>query len=147
MGQIIAEAAGNPYLTLQLLESLHVDDDRVTYRKLQDVIEAKLADLPSLADALLKLLTVFGRSMSVDELADAAGKQSTTTSTLTHMRSENLVRWLGEDNSPVVDVYHDKIRESVLPRIAPSERAACHRALILAAAKRVGVSFYCSYSA
>jgi tetratricopeptide (TPR) repeat protein len=136
--QIIAEAAGNPYLTLQLLESLHVDGESVTYRKLQDVIHAKLTGLPNLADGLLKLLTVFGRSISMAELAEAAGERPATISTLTRMRSEHLVRWLDEDDEPSIDIYHDKIRENVLTRIQASERKECHRILATTIERRGG---------
>ena len=136
--EIIAEAAGNPYLTLQLIESLHLDEDKVTYRTLHDVIATKLAGLPDLADGLLKLLTVFGRDISMSELAEAAGSYSTTISTLTRMRSEQLVRWLSEDAEPVLDIYHDKIRESVLAQIPNSEKSGLHHALAETIERRAG---------
>lgn len=136
--EIIAEAAGNPYLTLQLVESLHVDENRVTYRTLHDVIATKLAGLPDLADDLLKLLTVFGRDIAMSELADAAGNYSTTISTLTRMRSQQLVRWLSEDDEPVLDIYHDQIRESVLAQIPISEKCGLHHALAETIERRAG---------
>ena len=45
------------------------------------------------------------------------------------MRTERLVRMVGRDDEPLIDTYHDQIRETVLGGMEDATRRGLHRAL------------------
>ncbi len=59
-------------------------------------------------------------------MAVVANSDGQALATLTHMRSERIVRLIGSRDQLTVDTYHDKIRESVLQTMDASERRSRH---------------------
>src|SRR5262249_4090079 len=78
---------------------------------------------------LLNVVAVSGQALPVSEASRAAGHAAFAVSTLTHMRNERLIRLLGTEAEPLVDTYHDRIRETVLRQLPAEPRQALHRAL------------------
>lgn len=123
----LAETKGNPYFLEQLVDGYNVEQGQFEARPLQEIVTRKLGNLPSDATPLLQAIAVAGQSVSIELVARVAElDQSTAFSTVTHMRSERLVRMVGSAGEPVVDTYHDKIRETVREEMPTSVRHDLH---------------------
>jgi serine/threonine protein kinase/tetratricopeptide (TPR) repeat protein len=123
------QSGGNPYLLTELVGCYDPAADSFQAIPIHEVIDNKLARLPPQARDLLELISVSGQSLALDEATLAAGHDAEGLAILTHIRSEKLVRLVGREDSPMVDTYHDKIRETVLERLETSHRQSWHRSL------------------
>ena len=122
-------SGGNPFLLTELIGCYDPTADSFKAIPIHEVIDNKLTRLPSQAKDLLELIAVSGQSLKVEEATEAAGYDADGLAILTHMRSEKLVRLVGNEDSPLVDTYHDKIRETVLDRLEANCRRNWHRRL------------------
>ncbi|WP_166831168.1 serine/threonine-protein kinase [Thalassoroseus pseudoceratinae] len=119
-------AQGNPYFLEQLLEGYDHETGRFQPIPLQDVITRRLERLPDDALPLLESIAIAGQAVRLDEVAHVAGDLGSAFATITHMRSERLVRLIGSENQQLVDTYHDKIRETVLAEMDPQRHRRLH---------------------
>jgi len=94
-----------------------------------DVIKGKLKNLPKDAGRLLDTIAVSGQALLLAEASKAAGHDAPAVSTITHMRTEKLVRLVGSEENASVDTYHDKIRETVIREMDDEVRKRTHLAL------------------
>jgi serine/threonine protein kinase len=131
IGQRAAElhqaTGGNPYLIDQLIDCFNPETGAFRALPLQEVVAGRLAKLPASASSLLDLIAVSGQAIPVAEIGQAAGLEGAVFATITHMRSERLVRLIGAESEQQVDTYHDKIREVVLGQMPTSTRQELHR--------------------
>jgi len=123
------QTGGNPYLLTELISCYDPTADLFRAIPIDEVIENKLTRLPASASDLLEVISVSGQSLTVEEAARAAGHSEDGLAILTHMRSEKLIRLIGSEDSPRVDTYHDKIRETVLNGLETDCRRIWHRSL------------------
>ncbi|MCA9138066.1 MAG: protein kinase [Planctomycetales bacterium] len=123
---LFADTSGNPYFVEQLLDSFDERTGQFEPIPLDQLIDRKLARLPSHAVDLLHAIAVAGQAVALTEASEVCQKLTGAFSLVTHMRSEKLVRLIGTGDRRVVDTYHDKIRETVLSRLGESERRALH---------------------
>ena len=123
------QTGGNPYLLTELISCYDPAADSFHAIPIHEVIDNKLARLPQPASDLLEVISVSGQSLTVDEVTRAAGHAANGLAILTHMRSEKLIRLIGSEDSPMVDTYHDKIRETVLNGLENNCRRTWHRSL------------------
>ena len=93
---------------------------------LSEIIEARLQRCPAEAKHLLDVIAVAGKSAAPSEIIEVSGQSTAAFATLTHMRSERLLRLVGTQNDQMVDTYHDKIRETVLGTIGDARRRDLH---------------------
>lgn len=124
--ELLVDTGGNPYLLEQLFDGFNSETQVFEQASLHEIIEKRLAKLPPAAAQLLSAIAVSGKPVPVSEASRFVEDDSTTLQILTHMRSERLVRLIGAAEHPLVDTYHDKIRETVLRHIPPDELRAFH---------------------
>jgi serine/threonine protein kinase len=124
--ELYEAAQGNPYILDQLLEGFDAETGGFQALPLKELIARRLGRLPKGATPLLEAIAVAGQAAPLDEVARVAGNLDQAFSTVTHMRSERLVRLIGADDRRLVDTYHDKIRETVLDGMAPERRRKLH---------------------
>lgn len=124
--EVFHAAEGNPYILEQLIEAFDLATGQFQAVPLVTIIDSKLKRLPSEAVSLLEAVAVAGQAVSLAEAASVAQQSSQAFATITHMRSERMVRLIGSSQQQLVDTYHDKIRETVLGRMQPSERRGIH---------------------
>ncbi|MCA9144648.1 MAG: protein kinase [Planctomycetales bacterium] len=117
---------GNPYLLEQLADGYDHVSSSFHSASLQELIDRRLQRCPEGSRQLLELLAVVGKAVAIEELSQIANWSGSAAATLTHMRSERLVRLAGEQDAPLVDVYHDKIRETMISRMSADERKCQH---------------------
>ena len=123
------QTGGNALLLTELLSCFDPTSDSFRVMSIQEIIRSKLERLPEEAESILDAIAVSGQSLGLDEVALAAKGKHATTSVITHMRSEKLVRLIGDETLARVDTFHDKIRETVLSQMEATKRKELHGAL------------------
>jgi len=124
--RLFQAAHGNPYFLEQLIEGFDAETGQFQAIPLHESINRKLRRLPSDARALLEAVAVAGQAVKLNEVAKVSGHSTQAFATITHMRSERLVRLIGSNEQQLVDTYHDKIRETTLDGLADAERCRLH---------------------
>ena len=127
--QFFEQTGGNPFLLTELIGCYDPAADSFRAMPIHEVIDNKLARLPAEAAPLLEVIAVSGQALAWEEAMRGAEHEAAALSVMTHMRSEKLVRLIGPEHQPLVDTYHDKIRETVLDRMDPVRRRELHLAL------------------
>ncbi len=123
---IFQRTRGNPYFVEQLIEGADAENREFQTVPLNEVIDRRLERLPADAVSLLEAIAVAGQAVTVDEAAHVSEQSSQVFATMTHMRSERLVRLIGSRDQQRVDTYHDKIRETVLDGLDNARRRELH---------------------
>ena len=126
VSELFASCKGNPYFLEQLIESFDLTTGSFDPIPLAQVINKRNRRCPAGADALLKSIAVAGKAVPIDEVIQFADQSLSAYSTITHMRSEKLVRLIGDGSDGQIDTYHDKIRETVLDQLTEDERRDLH---------------------
>ena len=67
--------------------------------------------------------------MSLEEASRTAGHALPPMATISRMRNERLVRLVGPEEGPLVDTYHDRVRETILGRMEEGTSRTIHRTL------------------
>jgi tetratricopeptide (TPR) repeat protein len=132
------EASGNPLLLIELVGCFDPATDSFHALPIHEVIRNKLGRLPADAELLLEVVAISGQALAVQEASKVAGQTTAAVATLTHMRNERLIRLIGPEEKPLVDTYHDRIREAVLGQLQDGRRKALHLALAEVIEKDVG---------
>ena len=117
---------GNPYFLKQIVEGYDPQTRKFRPVPLQELIHFRLGKCPAGARRLLEIIAVAGKSVSANEVSIVAGQPANALATITHMRSEKLLRLVGDQDSILVDTYHDKIRETVIEFIEEPRRRQLH---------------------
>ena len=122
--EMTEETGGNPFLLAELARCYDPHSPSIQATQMEELLERKLLLLPAEARALLNVVVVSGYAIAADEATKSAGHHSVPLSTLTRMRSERLLRMVGDDEHMMIDTYHDRIRETVLRDMETSTRTA-----------------------
>jgi hypothetical protein len=132
------ETRGNPFLLVELVGCFDPDTDTFEPMPLHEVLARKLGRLPAEAGHLLEVVAVSGQALSLEEASRTAAHALPPMATITRMRNERLVRLIGPENSPLVDTYHDRVRETVLGGMEEGTCKTIHRTLAEVIEKDVG---------
>lgn len=139
--RIAEEAAGSPLFIDQLATAVQEQDEQEASAErfsggvlpsLADVIARRIAQLPVDARALLDVLAVAGQPVEDDVLRLATGLPALESSGLRLLQTARLVRTRTTDGRERLEVYHDRIRETAVSRIAPAAAVLAHRNLATA---------------
>lgn len=130
---VVAQAGGSPFLACELarylatrVQSTNVPTDVVG---LEDVIGARVAQLPNEARTLLEVLAIAGAPLDGTLAGDAAGVGSSWAPLAVVLRNTCLVRYGSTSGPALLEPYHDRIRESIVAGLLPEARRGHHRAL------------------
>ncbi len=104
---LLREAAGNPFLLRELSRAGRAAQGR----SLAEILRARIAALPGAERALLEVLAVAARPLSLELAGEAAGVADRARAAFDALRSVQLARSAMQPAS--LECYHDKIRESV----------------------------------
>lgn len=135
------ETGGNPFLLLELISCFDPESDTFRAIPMHEVIDTRLSRLPENAGNLLEVIAVSGQAMLLSEATQAAGFDVSAIATVTHMRTEKLVRLIGSDDDLRVDTYHDKIRETVLGKMEDDLLRQIHKSIAVTIESNLKVKY------
>ena len=131
---VAREAEGSPFFVAQLVRhamqrDVVITEESSTDVSLEDVIRARLQLLSPTARRLLEVLAVAGGRLPLGvaiHVATEGGFTSSSLTVLSEVRRESLVRTDGQSDEDDIEIYHDRIRESVLRWLSTRDRAELH---------------------
>jgi hypothetical protein len=129
---IARESGGNPYFVGELVR--HVQTDTGLLRRmpaadevgLDEVLWARVRRLPDEARRLLEVVAVSGRPIRLADAVLASELGLDQRKALPLLRSGRLIRSTGPSERDEVETYHDRVREAVVARVAPSTLVGHH---------------------
>lgn len=117
--KIARESGGWPFFVWELAQ--HVQDDPEIADKsleLDEVIWTRVNRLPDETRRLLELVAVGGRPIPAMEAYQALDVMEKGRNLLAQLRTSNFVRTTeSEDADSIVEIYHDRVRESVVDHL------------------------------
>ncbi len=114
---IVREAGGNPFLIDTLLRH-GCDDGTMPFLGLEEVIRRQTGRLPERARSLVEVLAVAARPVPPGVLGDLVDA-----TLLPLLYAERLVR---SRKAEEIEVYHDRIRETIFAQLDPPRRRDHH---------------------
>ena len=132
--RIAREAAGSPFFLLELTRYLQGRDSSEALGKgLDEVLAERFGELPEDARTALEVIAVAGEPVTLRVAGAAAGLPGDEVPRqIRHLRTQRFVRAVGGRADDLVEPYHDRIRESLLGRLAPDRLRRHHRAIAVA---------------
>src|SRR5229473_2922552 len=125
---IVREAAGSPFLLEQLTHYAMMSEPGATIGiTLGAMLEERIKQLPAGSKEFLDTLAVAGRLVNEDVAVSAAGSQGQDQQLLNALRTAQLVRSGGTGYG--VELYHQRIGETLAALLAEDERRQIHRRL------------------
>jgi hypothetical protein len=100
--------------------------------RLEDVIWERVARLPKDAQRLLSTVAVAGRPLDRAVARRAAELFDDDQPAVAVLRAGHLLRGAAAEAEDHIEIYHDRIRETILARLSASEKEASHGRLALA---------------
>ena len=85
--------------------------------RLESVVTARMATLPTDARRLLELVAVSARPLPVTIVGDAAGVYEQLEDTIAALRARRFVRTGFRDGREVVEMLHDRVRETIVAQL------------------------------
>jgi len=129
--QIHVEAAGNPFL-LGELSRLRVRRPSLVLPRTEDVVSARLELLPRAARGLLEAVAIAGRPLTRElTLAMLADDPAVTAimAMLPTLQKACLLRLASAAEGEAIEIYHSRIRESLVAALGETRRRGLHRRL------------------
>lgn len=128
---IARDAKGLPFFAVELARWSGREDARggaSTPRSVDEVIDARAADVPEDARKLLEISALAGVPLTGSVLASAAGLFTDPLPHLRFLNARSLLRTSSLETHEV-ETYHDRVREVVAGRIEPQQRRSLHARL------------------
>ena len=131
--RIVDETAGHPLFIGELVR--HAASDRsadITQLRLEEAIWARVSQLDATALCVLKILSIAIAPLS-EQIIDAAARldASECQKSIALLRASNLVR-SAVPTQASLEVYHDRVRQSVVSNVANDERIALNERIAFA---------------
>ncbi len=123
---VIREAAGSPFLVEQLVR--YVLDSRTTSGStsvgLAEMLDARIRTLPEGTRALLHILAIAGRPLDAKVAHVAAGLEGDERPLVNTLIAAHFLR--GTAVPPRLELYHDRMRETLAGALSPGAAARAH---------------------
>jgi serine/threonine protein kinase/tetratricopeptide (TPR) repeat protein len=125
---VVREAGGSPFLIEQLTQYGMMSDHAATAGvSLGTMLDERIRQLPDGSRAVLDALAVARRPVNQDVALSAAGVQGDGLKLVNALRAAQFMRSGGTGYA--VELYHDRIAETLATSLAPDERKQIHRRL------------------
>ncbi|MDX6696034.1 MAG: eukaryotic-like serine/threonine-protein kinase [Blastocatellia bacterium] len=124
---IVREAAGSPFFVEQLARyALDSEGAATTGITLSEMLEARLLHQPSGARQLLETLAVAARPVVAEVAYRATGMEGDEEPLIASLRAAHFLRSSGGNNRGI-ELYHDRIRETLASLLEPATVKLIHR--------------------
>jgi hypothetical protein len=134
IARIVRDARGNPYLATQLAALARAKLERgetdLTALSVNELVLHTSALLHEPAQRILRVLAVAGRPLALRIVLGAAEVERAGRGYIHELQSLRLVRTRYVADTPLLEVYHDGLRESVHASLSDSERQRIHASLL-----------------
>ncbi|MCU0668485.1 MAG: AAA family ATPase [Myxococcota bacterium] len=130
-----AHASGSPFLLGELTRALRgaaATDEavaRAASTEFAEIVRGRVASLEPTQQRMLELVCVAGAPLDGRVLAEASDVADDPLGLVDELRRASLLRLVATASEPLVETYHDRIRESVLGGLDEVRRRDRHRAL------------------
>ena len=128
---IARESGGNPFFVTELVRHLSVGDELSVRSSAQEVtldevLWDRIRRLPGEARRFLEAVAVSGQPVRQASACRVAGLGAEGPVSLAALRAGHLVRGAGPGSLDDVEVYHDRIRETVVKHLSPEVLKSWH---------------------
>ncbi len=125
---ILREARGNPFLLEQLVGYAVTNDQTATSGiSLAMMLDARLRSQPKGARQFLNTLAVAGRPINPEVVYQAANLAGDEFPLVSSLRAAQFLRSGGQGHA--IELYHDRIRETLASQVDPATVRQIHRGL------------------
>ncbi|MFN2492603.1 MAG: AAA family ATPase, partial [Pyrinomonadaceae bacterium] len=125
---ILHEARGNPFLLEQLARYAATSDETATTGiTLAVMLDARLRHLPKGARQFVDALAVAGRPINPEVVYQAADLSGDDLPLVSSLRAAQFLRTGGTEHT--LELYHDRIRETLATQLEPKKVTNIHRRL------------------
>jgi eukaryotic-like serine/threonine-protein kinase len=125
---IMREARGNPFLIEQLARYATTSDQRqATGISLAVMLDSRLRQLPKGARQFVDTLAIAGRPINPEVVHQAAGLTGDELPLVSSLRSAQFLRSGASEHT--IELYHDRIRETLAAQVDQSRYKQVHRRL------------------
>ena len=137
-GAIAVESSGNPLFIYELVRHFQsggepTDTTRATGRvALEEVLLTRICHLPDDSRRLLEVIAVSGRPIGESEACRAAEVVQDQRAAAAILRSGRLIRSTSPLERGGIEIYHDRIRETVVAHLEPRILQSHHLRLAMA---------------
>ncbi len=136
--EIAEDSAGNPLFICELVAYGLRSQASGEIRTLDDLIRVRLSRLPPAGISLAQIIAVAARPLDTHVAFEAANLEPDT-QLLSILRSENLIRHRPASDREQVEIFHDRVRATILQQLDAAGLRACHYALARALEHSSGV--------
>jgi hypothetical protein len=126
-GEIVRESRGNPFLVEALTRHASLGAESGGGATFDEMLSRLLQALPPESRAFLETLAVCGRPALPARLFEACGFRGDERRLVARLRAEHLVR--NSRSADRVEMYHDRIRETLAARVSPDATRQIHELL------------------
>src|SRR6266851_3615560 len=124
---MLSEARGNPFLLEQLARYALTSDQTATSGiTLAMMLDARLSHLPKRARAFVDALAVAGRPINPEVVYQAAELSGDELQLIGSLRAAQFIR---AGNGHTLELYHDRIRETLAAQLSPKRVTQIHKRL------------------
>ncbi len=128
VGSIVREARGNPFLLEQLARYASTSDQTATTGiSLGVMLTSRLRHLPRGTRQFVDALAVAGRPINPEVAYQAAGLSGDELPLVSSLRAAQFLRSAGSEHT--VELYHDRIRETLASQLDQTSVKQIHRRL------------------
>jgi tetratricopeptide (TPR) repeat protein len=133
---VAREARGSPFLVEELVRSnrdrIREDEDTLVVLTLDQVVQQRLARLPEGGRRMVEIIAVGGRPLPVPVVATASDINDKVNEVVALLGAGRLARTSVRDGCEVVEMTHDRIRETVVALLPAAVLRDHHRRLATA---------------
>jgi len=129
---VVRESGGSALFVYELVD--HLKSGAATEgapRDLDDVLRGRIAKLPDATRRLLEVVAVAARPIRLEHAQTAAHLPSFDPQVIASLRGARLIRTMGTGPQGEVEAFHDRIRESIVARLAPDTVKHHHAGLAM----------------
>jgi serine/threonine protein kinase len=132
--QVVArEARGSPFLVEELVRMNRMTTSNgattAPVLTLEQMIGARLGRLPDDARRLLEIMAVAGRPLPVSVVAEAAGLRDSVYEVVAFVAARRFLRTGSRDGADVVEMSHDRFRETIVAQLPALTLSGYHARL------------------